>query len=689
MKIWRYLPVVMALWQGVVSAQTNKTFTSFVTGTPVATIPLSSSDMIPVVQGGLSKHVAATSIGGGGGGGGTGSAPQAAFFSSTNTVTGNTNVSYQTAYTLLDYHSTGVSFAPVGGTVLQMIGADSTNARVELNAFGTAKYDIVCFGGINGSKAPVGNGVLCGGYDAFAYNGSSAIGPLAAVSFTTAEAQSSGHGGMNTTISATPVGATVPAVHLTVSGVLANIDYNTTVFSSLPVAPAGTALQVAGADSTNSRIELDAFNGTAKYDVVCYGGTAASPTAVGSGVLCGGYDAFAYNGSTAVGPLAALSFTTTQPQSPGNAGMKTTISSTPNGSTTPVIRLTADQDGGVFLGSTTSMGPGTLNAQGLFVNGVAVGGGLTVPNANILSGNGSTLGSITVGSGLSLTGTFPTQTLTATGGAGTPGGANTQVQYNNSGAFGGSSGLTLSATAVTSMQVGLGSDGTGDIWYRNAGGQFTRLAAGTAGQILQMASGLPSWQTIATGGGTVNPGTGPQIAQYPAGSSSSVAGVTLSGDATIAAGGALTIANAAITNAKQANMAANTVKANVTGSSAAPADFAMPACTDTGGNHLNYVAGTGITCGTSSSGGGGTTITLAPGFTNTVGTLNTGSQTITNGSTINGQLWPVAKTSPYGVVPADTGNLLIANNTGITFTLPNPAVATKGSVYQFASDGAN
>jgi hypothetical protein len=46
----------------------------------------------------------------------------------------------------------------------------------------------------------------------------------------------------------------------------------------------------------------------------------------------------------------------------------------------------------------------------------------------------------------------------------------------------------------------------------------------------------------------------------------------MSGDATLAASGVLTIANSAITSAKMANMAAHTYKGNNTGSTAAPAD---------------------------------------------------------------------------------------------------------------------
>jgi len=50
----------------------------------------------------------------------------------------------------------------------------------------------------------------------------------------------------------------------------------------------------------------------------------------------------------------------------------------------------------------------------------------------ILKGNGTAISAATIGSGLSFDGT----TLSATG-TGTPGGSNTQVQWNNNGSFGG------------------------------------------------------------------------------------------------------------------------------------------------------------------------------------------------------------------------------------------------------------
>jgi len=86
----------------------------------------------------------------------------------------------------------------------------------------------------------------------------------------------------------------------------------------------------------------------------------------------------------------------------------------------------------------------------------------------------------------------------------------------------------------------------------------------------------------------------------------------LTGDVTATGPGsvAATIAANAVTNAKAAQAAANTMKGNWTGSTANVADNAMPSCTDTGGNHLNYVSGTGITCGTSGASSTGTLVSI-------------------------------------------------------------------------------
>ena len=87
--------------------------------------------------------------------------------------------------------------------------------------------------------------------------------------------------------------------------------------------------------------------------------------------------------------------------------------------------------------------------------GVAYGGTgqTTYTDGQLLIGNSSgntlTKATLTAGSGISITNGNGSITIAATGSGGTPGGSNTQVQYNNSGAFGGISGFTTDGTNVT------------------------------------------------------------------------------------------------------------------------------------------------------------------------------------------------------------------------------------------------
>lgn len=53
---------------------------------------------------------------------------------------------------------------------------------------------------------------------------------------------------------------------------------------------------------------------------------------------------------------------------------------------------------------------------------------------------------------------------------------------------------TLTNKTLTSPTVNLGSDATGDMYYRNSGGALTRLPIGTSGQILNTdGTGIPAW----------------------------------------------------------------------------------------------------------------------------------------------------------------------------------------------------
>ena len=115
--------------------------------------------------------------------------------------------------------------------------------------------------------------------------------------------------------------------------------------------------------------------------------------------------------------------------------------------------------------------------------------------------------------------------------------------------------------------------------------------------------------------------------------------------------------------------------------------------TITAGTPTVYVgldASSHMVTGTPAGSGTVTNLTLAPGFTTTIGTQNTAGQNITTTGTINGQLWPEPQTVNYTVLTSDTGALPLANGSGsITFTLPNPATGTKGTTYQFNDESGH
>lgn len=78
----------------------------------------------------------------------------------------------------------------------------------------------------------------------------------------------------------------------------------------------------------------------------------------------------------------------------------------------------------------------------------------------------------------------------------------------------------------------LGSDATGDIYYRNSGGNLTRLGIGSAGQVLGVSAGIPAWQAagsgITVGTTTITSGTSGRVAFNNAGVYGEDDGITYS-----------------------------------------------------------------------------------------------------------------------------------------------------------------
>lgn len=70
---------------------------------------------------------------------------------------------------------------------------------------------------------------------------------------------------------------------------------------------------------------------------------------------------------------------------------------------------------------------------------------------------------------------------------------------------------TFTNKTLTSPIINVTSDATGDIYYRNSGGLFTRLPIGSTGQWLSISGGIPAWsstQSLIIGTPTVVAGTG-------------------------------------------------------------------------------------------------------------------------------------------------------------------------------------
>jgi hypothetical protein len=280
------------------------------------------------------------------------------------------------------------------------------------------------------------------------------------------------------------------------------------------------------------------------------------------------------------------------------------------------------------------------------------------------SGGGLEYKTLTAGANVTITPTAGAITIASSGGGGggTPGGLNGQVQYDANGSFGGftvsgDGTLNTSTGALTVTKtsgVGFAPSATTDTTNAN------NIGSGTLG-VARGGTGLGSLtaHAVMLGEGTSTPGfvavgTGGRLLTDQ-GSGADPAFVAMSGDATIAGTGALTIGASAITSAKIAasavsyakiqNASATTLLGNPTGSAAAPSEITL-------GANLSFSGTTLVAASGSAANPGGTANQVQ---------YNSGG-TAFGGFTMSGDATLVVST---GVITVSAGAITLAKHANL------------------------
>ncbi len=314
----------------------------------------------------------------------------------------------------------------------------------------------------------------------------------AASSATTATTQASAAGTSATNAANSATASAASATTATTSATTATTQAGlASTFSTSASTSATNAAASATAAAASAAQAAGAFVGTSTTSNTIGTGTITFTTQSGLNLGTGGFITVAetstpanyfhgqvtsYSSTTLVmnciddggsGTHTDWTITTSGPQGPGGAG-----SGTVNSGTAGQL---------AYYASSTTAVSGDINAT-VSAGALTLGQASSVQGSLVLSG--STSGTTTLAVPVAGTGTMTLQAGTDTVVAR----ATTDTLTNKT--------LTASSNVIGGVTMTLGSDGTGDIYYRNSSGVLTRLARGTANQLLHGGASIPAYSAV-------------------------------------------------------------------------------------------------------------------------------------------------------------------------------------------------
>lgn len=447
---------------------------------------------------------------------GTGAAGQITYWNGTNTVTGDIPFSYTNTYGLHVGVAAGTSNALVGGYGAEVIGnnntaggvnlivgntsngtgafsdlflqnnlADSTGTHYAVVNLNSSTYNSTAFGTIfavpnqlqvYGTDGPTTIGTVANSYINFFVGGNSTTNEIAritsaglviggttatsALTLTQNNLGTTAPGATNALTLQNTIAAATGVQQVSPSTVWSGNGWGTTAPASANVSFQSFVLPVQAAVPTGTWQLQSSIGGGAYANVL---------TATSTGVIT----------STAMFVSGAASTL--------SAFQSNLTSSNSDFSTLTTGSASTTTAGLLFAGSST------VNYRTFFNGNVSTSVGANNSYSNIIAGSSPiTIPTSTTSPLLANMVINPIGTVTRTG---TGAVTNTASLYINGANAGTVTGSNYSLWDVGQSRLDLGSDATGDTFYRASTGVFTRLGIGSTGQTLTVASGLPSWST--------------------------------------------------------------------------------------------------------------------------------------------------------------------------------------------------